>query len=313
MITGYDSAEAEQEAARLDVAGYLSKPLDAEDFMSAVGEALSGLASDKARVATAVDGITSDSIPPAVVKRLETLRADIGASQVILAAMSGKVLVCSGGQQDQQLQQLVTAIAFSMDRNFHLSDHLGASRPQAIQFLVGERSDLYCANIDRDYFLAILFDAQVRRGRIGTVWVFTQRAIKDFGSLLAESWLEEEVAGPPLVDTPKPFIKSSSDLSTKDKGIDQSSTKQAQVALDDIDDSGEEFGPAGLEPSSEDETNHPPEAEVLDSAANEPEGNDLETLLEETTGEDEEEQPSISFEEAKKLGIIASDFNPEDE
>ena len=70
-------------------------------------------------------------------------------------------------------------LAQTIRQSFSLSQHLNSELPNTIQYHAGETIELYCANIGQDYFLTIFFDVQSRRGRIGTIWVFTQRAIKD--------------------------------------------------------------------------------------------------------------------------------------
>ena len=68
-----------------------------------------------------------------------------------------------------------------------MAEHLDSEVPNTIQYHAGDKVELYCANIGRDYFLTTFFDTQSRRGRIGTIWVFTQRAIKDLVEMLPTS------------------------------------------------------------------------------------------------------------------------------
>jgi CheY-like chemotaxis protein len=186
LITGYDLDEIEQDLTELNVVATFTKPLDAEDFLVAVYRALEQLPQTWPADSQEITSLNFPSIPIGIRKRLESLSDDTGAKQVILANVAGEILFNTRGESNQEMLELVAASAFSIDGSFHLSDRLGASEPQTIQFLVGQDIDLYCANIDRQHFLAIFFDAMVRRGRIGTVWVFTRRAIKDLRQRLAE-------------------------------------------------------------------------------------------------------------------------------
>lgn len=342
MITGYDSPEAEAEAATLGVVNYFSKPLDAEDFLNAVFEAVEGIHSLGIESMAGLDRLPAARVSVEVSRRLEALRADTGAQRVILATVSGEILACSGSLEDEELQRLVTSMAFSMDSGFNLSDRLGANEPQTIQFLVGDETDLYCANVNREHFLAIFFDAQVRRGRIGTVWVFTRRAIGDLRLMLAES--------PPQIrldqSDMEPEAPAGSEIETTQTVTGLTEPDLGEVVSPDLE--TEEPESAGEEdPESQPvrpyESELPGEKEIDDgiehaetydevdqtlegdlSASEELqkqgqdapalEALDLETLWDSFLQEaNQDESEGISFEEAQKRGIISPDFNPEDE
>jgi CheY-like chemotaxis protein len=342
MITGYDSPEAEAEAAALGVVNYFSKPLDAEDFLNAVFEAVEGIH------ALGIESMVGMEQPPGalvsveVSRRLETLRADTGAQRVILANLSGEILEISGSSEDEELQRLVTSMAFSMDSSFNLSDRLGAGEPQTIQFLVGDESDLYCANVNREHFLAIFFDAQVRRGRIGTVWVFTRRAIGDLRTMLAEP--QTQTAD----DQAEPGVESpvGTELETGPTVIEQLAPDIAEEVTPEpveeetesiAEDEPESHAVQSIEPELPEETEeaagfeHQDEVEAIDQVLNGDSGDSEEQVDQDTDapdfedldldafwddilqGESLDESRGISFEEALRRGIISPDFNPEDE
>jgi hypothetical protein len=77
-----------------------------------------------------------------------------------------------------------------------LAQQLESPEPFTIQFQSGQSFDLYFANIGQDYIVSIFFDAQARRGRLGTVWVFAQRAINDLRDLLALNQLVDLPTAP---------------------------------------------------------------------------------------------------------------------
>ena len=114
------------------------------------------------------------------------LRTDTGARQVILATAEGELLYLAGSQPDFDLGQVVAAMAASVNSSFRVATELSQEKPLAIQFLSGETSDVYFTNIDRSYFVAIFIDAQARRGRIGTIWLFAQRAVRDIRQLIPD-------------------------------------------------------------------------------------------------------------------------------
>jgi len=312
MITGYESIEAQAEAAELKVVKYFTKPLDAEDFLNGVTEALEGGSTLGFDDITVQPDVPGSLVPLEVSRKLEILRTDTGAQRVVLAAVSGEILSCAGGGVDEDLQKIITATAFSIDSNFHLSDQLGASEPQAIQFLTGEKIDLYCANIGRDYFLAIFFDAQVRRGRIGTVWVFTSRAISNLRSLLVEEQVEQaseleslqgSVSGDVSEVSESTEDKPESEIKTGSSGdVDrsfearESVPKSAQTSL--VGDSGPSIAPKeDYTKANESDVLEPANKEIQDS--------------ETPDQENQDENQTISFEQALERGIISPDFDPE--
>ena len=133
------------------------------------------------------------NVSAAVRGRLELLHADTGANQVMLATMGGEVLHLVGGQQGNGLAQMATAVAANMAGSFDLAQILESSKPLAIHYQGGEERELLCANVGKNYLLAILFAAKGGRGRIGTAWIFTRRAVKDLGGLLADSMPDKAV------------------------------------------------------------------------------------------------------------------------
>ena len=128
------------------------------------------------------------AIPPAAKQRLEQLLTDTSTAMVILGTNVGQVLSVSGERPEVDLELLAYRIAGTVSSNFQLAGLMDDTEPLAIQFLAGQSYDLYVANVGLDYFLALLSENQGRRGQIGIIWVFAQRAIKDLKALLSAEW-----------------------------------------------------------------------------------------------------------------------------
>lgn len=194
MITGYSSEQGKQEADALGVVSYFKKPLDTDALLAAVHTSLHG---ESVTAQPATDA-PQWQISIEARKRLETLRSDTGARQVVLIESGGKVLFASGHLGESvDLLLLADGIADSMAGSFRLATQLGSAEPFTIQYQAGQRYDLYSANVGRDFIVAIFFDAQTRRGRIGTIWIFAQRAINDLLGLLDNFVLERARASDP--------------------------------------------------------------------------------------------------------------------
>ncbi|MBK8987559.1 MAG: response regulator [Chloroflexi bacterium] len=186
MITAYSSSEGQKEAHSLGVLRYFSKPLDTDAVLLAVHLALYGEpVTPPPTAARANERPGRTAVSDSVSKRLQTLRADTGATGLLLATTDGRIVFESATNRRLDFDKLALALGQTIKQSFALSQHLDGEMPHTIQYYAGETIELYCANVGLEYFLAIFFDVQLRRGRIGTIWVFTQRAIKDLVDLLA--------------------------------------------------------------------------------------------------------------------------------
>ncbi len=187
MITAYSSAQGQKEADELNVYRYFAKPLDTDNVLTAVHTALYG------------ESVEPDNLlppPPAgfrlpdnVQKRLQSLQLDTGATGLVLSTIQGQVLLELGDNSRLDVARIVAKIAENVANSLVLAGLLGEINPFTIQYHTGEATELYNANVGRDYFVTLLFGMESRRGRIGTIWVFAQRAIRDLVNYL-----------PPLAD-----------------------------------------------------------------------------------------------------------------
>ena len=184
MITAYSSSQGQKEAEELNVYRYFKKPLDTDNMLTAVHTALHG---ESITMSPSIELENKDMSKPAssaVQKRLETLRADTGAVLLMLASIQGSIIYADGKLEQVELAGLAEIIARNIKDSFLLADKLNSKEPFSLQYHSGSRIELYCANVGRDHFLTLFFETNLRRGRIGTIWLFTQRAIKDLMQLL---------------------------------------------------------------------------------------------------------------------------------
>jgi DNA-binding response OmpR family regulator len=189
MITAYSSAQGKQEAEDLGVFRYFPKPLDTDEMLSAVHQALYGetvTALKHTAVSRPSSSPKTQALPDRLHKRLDSLRNDTGAAQLILATVTGEVALKVGNGRIADSSTIIKILAQTIADSFELARELDSREPFTLQFHAGSQTELYAATVGRDYFLAMFFDVQARRGRIGTVWVFAQRAIKELLELLPE-------------------------------------------------------------------------------------------------------------------------------
>jgi CheY-like chemotaxis protein len=214
---------------------------------------------------------SSHIVTAAVRGRLELLHADTGARQVMLATMRGDVLHVVGAHRVNGLAQMATAVAANMAGSFDLAEILNSAEPLAIHYQAGEKWDLLCANVGKNYFLAILFAAKSGRGQVGTAWIFTRRAVNDLGRLLTD-WKTETA--------PESRQDAKEEPELEDAPTEEPNPVGESLKSDPVDQG---------------------EAEDLDRYWDE--------ALAGATAR-EEDSSAISLEEARRLGLIPPDFDP---
>ncbi len=189
MITAYTSAQGQQEATDLGIYRYFQKPLDTEALLSSVHSALYGQVEQPASPPAVIEERELEqgfAVSNDVYRCLETLQTDTGAAQAVLATIMGDIVYTSRNQSGLDISRLARIAAAGLDTSFQLAEELHSDIPFTIQYQAGQRFDLYSANVGRSHFVMLIFDARLRRGRIGTVWIFAQRAIRELAQLLAE-------------------------------------------------------------------------------------------------------------------------------
>jgi DNA-binding response OmpR family regulator len=219
MITAYSSNQGRKEAADLGVYRYFQKPLDTDSVLTAVHTALHGESVTLPPATPAATVPAKTAVSDDLQRRLDSLRVDTGAMHLTLCSTIGDILFSAGDGRQFDLPKLMGIVANNLSSSFLLADELGATEPFTLQYHVGDNFEFYCANVGRGHFLSLFFDMAARRGRIGTIWVFTQRAIKDLVAMLpalppapaareAAAVVEEDtvsgtaVASPPPASTP---------------------------------------------------------------------------------------------------------------
>ncbi|MBE7532892.1 MAG: response regulator [Chloroflexi bacterium] len=323
MITAYATAQGRKEAADLGVFQYFQKPLDTDDVLTAVNKALHG--DEPAPPIAIATAVTPFTMTEDLRKRLETLRVDTGALQLVLSAIHGQVLhsVGSGPRIDQE--KLAAIIARNVSDSFLLAREIGSKEPFTLQYHAGSRLELYCANIGEQHFLTLFFDAAARRGRIGTIWVFTQRAIKDLQVLLPATAVHA-----PLKQTPLPRAVEKQRPAVTPQPVVEPPTQPMSLPLPKVDEPEElELAPAENLPvnitiiGAEAEPGAPVDEPVaaLDMGADElaallaggavDVGADVDAfwddVLDFSETEDDDQNKGLSVEEAIQKGLISGD------
>ncbi len=180
LMTAYGSDQVEAEARRLAVYRYITKPFKIEDLVDAARQALGEMALSSKGIL-----ILSDERFEAITRRLAELRVEIGAQCIILADVMGQLITQVGLTKGMDVNMLISLIGGGFATTFEMARYLGQTQALNLNYQEGDRYDVYSSNVGDNLFLAILYSKEVQPSRIGTVWLYTKRAIKDLLEITA--------------------------------------------------------------------------------------------------------------------------------
>jgi predicted regulator of Ras-like GTPase activity (Roadblock/LC7/MglB family) len=167
---------------------YFVRPV-AEPFLRGMRIPLDGLPvvhSDEAQ--TASQELTDD-VPRVDLKALRALMLplmrDVGAMGVILADRLGRVLIDEGATGYLDRERLAALLGPSFGRMGQVAELVGG-RPWAMQYIDGERIDLYALSLGLHYFLCLMFEGS-NRAAMGAVAVYGRRAAERMIEVMGEA------------------------------------------------------------------------------------------------------------------------------
>ena len=312
MITAYSSTQGKREAESLGVYRYFQKPLDTGTLLAAVHTALYGeqeFAEEEVEPATATDrSAVTVAAENQVRARLNSLRSDTGAAQVVLADAAGKVIYTIGADSGFDPVRLAQIMARTLENSLLLADELQSMEPLMIQYQSGEQADLYSANIGRDYFVMLCFTRQARRGRIGTIWIFAQRAVSDLRDLLRELPEAGALGTGPLEPAGSEIARTAGEVKEEEEAASVQAQTEAEAApAEEVAEATGEESPAEALLAEIDGSEL---AHLLENGEVEADGVDLDAFWEAAMSE-EDVLPSggLSLQEARERGLIPPDFD----
>ena len=117
--------------------------------------------------------------------RLEVLSRDVGSQSILLANRAGMVLTEVGITSGLPTMILLPLLSTSFSTAGQISQMLREEESTALYMHEGNRYDLYCFDILQSFMLVIIFDkGGAATAKIGSVWVYAKRAIRDMQELL---------------------------------------------------------------------------------------------------------------------------------
>jgi ActR/RegA family two-component response regulator len=117
-------------------------------------------------------------------KLLELLAKEVGAQCVLISDPAGMVLVQWGSLPSVVMEMTGPLLATSFSTAHQLARHLQEQDSSAVYIHEGTRYDIYAFNISYRVILILMFDKRVNPGKLGTVWVYAKRAMKQLQQIL---------------------------------------------------------------------------------------------------------------------------------
>jgi ActR/RegA family two-component response regulator len=117
-------------------------------------------------------------------KLLGTIGTEVGAECVLLIDAAGMVLMQTGSDANVALPMVGPLLATSFSSTGQLARMLQEPSANATYIHEGERYDIYAFNISYRVSLVILFDRKINPGKVGTVWVYSKRALRQIQQIL---------------------------------------------------------------------------------------------------------------------------------
>jgi DNA-binding NarL/FixJ family response regulator len=303
VITGDRSPELHQKVRALGVAGFFLKPLHVDDISSAVRQILEGGAVPEQ------DAPPPQKLSPQITRRLSALRIDTGADYVMFVDLNGRCLACDGQVGDLNTARLASLLAGTLANSAELAQALRAPQPFTINYQAGTTYDLYAATVGPSYLIALIFDARHGRGKIGAVWVYARRAIKELLDLLGSEAAPVGLAPAAVVPelAPGPAPEPAPALPRPEGEPEEEREAEPSEEPEPVLDTAAESEPAA-DPEPAEATDVPEEGVVYSAA-------EVDAFWDSVLSEEEEEGQrafrGLTFEEARARGLIPADFDPE--
>jgi CheY-like chemotaxis protein len=130
--------------------------------------------------------LTAENLKP-IRSRMEALEREVGSQCIMLADRAGMLLAECGITTGLPTMILLPLLSTSFSTAGQISQMLREKDSSALYMHEGVNYDVYCFDVLQSYMLVIVFSksAGSQVAKIGSVWVFAKRAIRDIEELLS--------------------------------------------------------------------------------------------------------------------------------
>ena len=180
ILTGYGDMDSVINALRLGVADYLKKPFSIDEVMSVVEREI---AKSKVRQAAPAEARPAEKPPRLYIfgRRdleqieavLSRLRAQATAESAMLVEQAGYVIAAKGMSSGAEIEPLSHLISSSRSSSASLASLLGEAQDFSISYMEGQRVSVYTTSLGRGLYLAVIVPKETRQG---LVWLYAKEA-----------------------------------------------------------------------------------------------------------------------------------------
>lgn len=130
--------------------------------------------------------LTADNLKP-IRSRMEGLEREVGSQCIMLADRAGMLLAEVGTTSGLPTMILLPLLSTSFSTAGQISQMLREKESSALYVHEGVNYDVYCFDILQSYMLVIVFSKSggSQSTKIGSVWVYAKRAIRDMEEMLS--------------------------------------------------------------------------------------------------------------------------------
>ena len=300
ILTGFGDMDSVISALRLGVADYLKKPFSIDEVLAVVEREI---IKSRGRPVKPVAVATPEEKPPRLyifaqrdLEQIEAvlsrLRAQATAESAMLVEQAGYVIAAKGLSSSGDVEPLSNLIASSRSSSASLASLLGEVQDFSTSYMEGQRVSVYTTSLGRALYLAVIVPKGTKQG---LVWLYAKEAAVEIDRIVQRATAS--------MQTQLGHAVSPSDT-------EQMRRELADQKVENVFDRRHTPPPPPPPTPPRVERTPPrskvstitfkrdrPQPEVTTSAAEAP----VETSVEETPAVD-----NISFEEAKKLGLLAN-------
>lgn len=107
----------------------------------------------------------------------------LGAQATVLADRWGVPLV-EEGRTTLPLPPFLPLLATSFSTMIDYTRQLHADEGSGLYMHEGNRYDIYIFDVGRQFLLVMIFDKQVASSKLGSVWIYAKRAVRELAEIL---------------------------------------------------------------------------------------------------------------------------------
>jgi len=126
--------------------------------------------------------LTAESLAPLIVK-LKELGMQLGAQATVLTDRWGVPLV-QEGHTSLPLPPFLPLLATSFSTMVDYTRQLHSDQGSGLYMHEGDRYDIYIFDVGKRFLLVMIFDKDIAVSKLGSVWVYAKRAVRELADEL---------------------------------------------------------------------------------------------------------------------------------